>query len=76
MVFLKSQYIISKLYKFPVFLDYRSRVLSRFGNRSNELYLDNEKAGQAELDVALVLAALRQSQLQPKFDQTNPFINR
>lgn len=43
-------------------VDYRSRVLSRFSGRANEIYLDNEKANQQELDKALVLNALRISQ--------------
>ncbi|XP_058462058.1 nischarin [Malaya genurostris] len=40
-------------------VDYRARVLSRFGDRLQEIYLDNEKGNQAEYDTALVLSALR-----------------
>lgn len=41
--------------------DYRVRVLSRFKDKITEFHLDNEKAGQREIDTALILAALRQS---------------
>ncbi|XP_055595748.1 nischarin-like [Uranotaenia lowii] len=40
-------------------VDYRARVLSRFGERLQEIYLDNEKGNQSEYDTALVLSALR-----------------
>ncbi|XP_058834461.1 nischarin-like isoform X2 [Topomyia yanbarensis] len=40
-------------------VDYRARVLSRFGERLQEIYLDNEKGNQTEYDTALVLSALR-----------------
>lgn len=40
-------------------VDYRSRVLSRFGDRLHEIYLDNEKGSGRELDTALALSALR-----------------
>lgn len=43
-------------------IDYRSKVLSRFVERISEIYLDNEKASQKEVDTALVLAALKISQ--------------
>lgn len=43
-------------------VDYRVRVLSRFAEKiDNEFYLDNERAGQREMDTASILAALRQS---------------
>lgn len=51
--------------------DYRQRVLSRFGDRCTELYLDNEKAEGSEIDMALVLAALRQSEAKPRLLQTS-----
>lgn len=56
------------------FQDYRQRVLSRFGDRCQELYLDNEKAEGSEIDMALVLAALRQSEAKPLLLQTS-FVN-
>lgn len=34
-------------------------MLSRFGERLQEIYLDNEKGNQTEYDMALVLSALR-----------------
>lgn len=43
-------------------VDYRSRVLARFNDRINEIYLDNEKGSAHEIDTALALAALRQSE--------------
>lgn len=33
--------------------------MSRFGERLQEIYLDNEKGNQLEYDTALVLSALR-----------------
>ncbi|KAJ6636074.1 Nischarin, partial [Pseudolycoriella hygida] len=55
-------------------VDYRQRVLSRFGDRCTELYLDNEKAEGSEIDMALVLAALKQSEAKPLLLQTS-FVN-
>lgn len=42
--------------------DYRQRVLSRFDDRCPEIVLDNEKGNSTEIDMALVLAALRKSE--------------
>lgn len=44
-------------------VDYRSRILSRFGERCGEIILDNEKARPNEIDKAMVLAALRKTKL-------------
>lgn len=43
-------------------VDYRSRVLARFDDRINDIYLDNEKGSAHEIDTALALSALRQSE--------------
>lgn len=43
-------------------VDYRSRVLARFNDRINDIYLDNEKGSAYEIDTALALSALRQSE--------------
>lgn len=44
-------------------VDYRPRVMSRFGDRCNEILLDNERCTPTEIDKALVLAALRISKM-------------
>jgi hypothetical protein len=44
-------------------VDYRPRVMSRFGERCNEILLDNERCSPTEIDKALVLAALRISKM-------------
>lgn len=46
-----------------VMVDYRSKVLSRFSERLNEIILDNEKCSGQELDKALVLNALRKTKI-------------
>lgn len=44
-------------------VDYRSRVLSRFGERCSEIILDNEKCSQTEIDKAMVLSSLRKAKI-------------
>lgn len=44
-------------------VDYRPRVMARFGDRCNEIMLDNERCSPNEVDKAMVLAALRKSKI-------------
>jgi nischarin len=44
-------------------VDYRARILARFGERCCEIILDNEKCSQNEIDKAMVLAALRRTKI-------------
>lgn len=44
-------------------VDYRPRVMARFGDRCNEIILDNEKCTAVENDKAMVLAALRKTRV-------------
>ena len=47
-------------------VDYRARILSRFGDRCGEINLDNEKARPSEIDKAMVfysMAALKKSKI-------------
>ena len=55
-----------------VILDYRARVLSRFGDRLQEICLDNERGSQQEIDTALVLSALRISQTKSPIPPVSP----
>lgn len=45
-------------------IDYRARILSRFGDRLSEVSIDNERGTQSEIDKALVLSALRMSRMK------------
>ena len=40
-------------------VDFRVKVLTRFGERCGEIFLDNERCSQNEIDKAMVLHALR-----------------
>jgi nischarin len=40
-------------------VDYRTRVLERFGNRAADICLDNEKPNQKEMDTIAILQVLR-----------------
>lgn len=42
-------------------VDYRARVLARFGERCSEIILDNERCSSNEVDKAMVLAVLRKN---------------
>lgn len=44
-------------------VDYRTRVLARFGDKCGELILDNEKCSQSEVEIAGVLSVLRQTKV-------------
>ncbi|XP_041983163.1 nischarin [Aricia agestis] len=54
-------------------IDYRVKVIEQFNSRMTEIYLDNEKASEKELDTALVLQALRivKEGKTPSFLQTS-----
>lgn len=52
-------------------VDYRSRILARFDDRCNEIYLDNEKGNQNEIDTALALSALKLSETFSPLLQSN-----
>lgn len=54
-------------------LDYRPKVLARFGDRAAELKLDGTRGSPTELDLALVLSALRQSE---RLRQPNSAVTR
>jgi hypothetical protein len=44
-------------------VDYRPRVLARFGERCCEIILDNENCSSDEVDKAMVLAVLRKAKI-------------
>lgn len=45
-------------------VDYRAKVLARFGERCADIILDNEKCTSNEIDKALILSALRMTKLR------------
>jgi nischarin len=45
-------------------VDYRAKVLARFGERCAEIVLDNEKCTTNEIDKAMIFAALRKTKLR------------
>jgi nischarin len=45
-------------------VDYRAKVLARFGDRCAEIVLDNEKCTVSEIDKAMIFAALRKTKLR------------
>lgn len=44
-----------------IVLDYRTKVLAMFSDRANEIFLDNMKPSQKELDTVAVILALQKS---------------
>lgn len=46
---------------FMLEVDFRVKVLMRFGERCSDIILDNERCSQSEIDTALVLYALRKT---------------
>lgn len=44
-------------------VDYRAKVLSMFGDRCNEIILDNERCTSEEIDKAMVFNALRKTRI-------------
>lgn len=59
---LGNKFGFSNYSSFALRSDYRPKVLSRFGDRAAELRLDGTAGTATELDMALVMAALRQSE--------------
>lgn len=44
-------------------VDFRVKVLTRFGDRCADIILDNERCSQIEIDKAMVLSALRKAKI-------------